>query len=116
MPCPLTVTSLPAAPPSNSSVVATFTNPAMESSFALLIAPRRFDETHRHVHVAAIAHNFNIDRIADLVFVESTVQVIGVPNFLAINADDNVTQLDVAFFGLRQAVQSGVGRRAARQH
>ena len=64
---------------------------------------------NRHGHPLAVANDLNFDSVAHLMLIQDASEVIAIVNLVAVDADDNVAQFDVAIFGLRQPVQSGTG-------
>ena len=58
-------------------------------------------QSHWNAHAATISHDLYLNSIADLVFVQNTVEFVIVRYLFAIDADDNVSKLNVTILGLR---------------
>src|SRR5215216_3437544 len=60
----------------------------------------------RHRHTPAITPDLNLNSLTDLMFVEYSEQLVSISDFLVVNANDDITQFNVAHFRLLDTPQT----------
>ena len=77
-------------------------NQLVEPLVVKLSAPRirGIHQSHGHCHAFTISHNLNLDSLTNLMFVQHAEQVIGVADFVIVDADNDVTEHEITHLGL----------------